>query len=83
MDYCKDYVPSVAGLLPRYRGLGRRQEPVNAFGQLICSVTDSSSAFIPFQAICTPIQTRKKDDNCVITVIPVGPRIRANRSANP
>ena len=44
---------------------------------------DSSNSLIPFHAICTLIQTRKKDDNCVITVIPVGPRIRANRSANP
>lgn len=61
----------------------RRQEAVNPFGQPICSVSDSSNALIPFQAICTPIQTRKKDDNCVITVIPVAPRIRANRSANP
>ena len=52
-------------------------------GQPICSVTDSSNVLTPFQAICTPIQTRKKDDNCVITVIPVAPRIRANRSANP
>src|ERR1700730_256934 len=52
-------------------------------GQPKCSVTDSSNALIPFQAICTPIQTRKNDDNCVITVIPVAPRIRANRSANP
>jgi hypothetical protein len=41
---------------------------VNPFGQPICSVTDSSNALIPFQAICTPIQTNKKDDNCVITV---------------
>jgi hypothetical protein len=38
---------------------------------------------IPFQAICTPIQTRKNDDNCVITVIPVAHRIRASWSANP
>ena len=52
-------------------------------GQPICSVTDSSNSLIPFQAICTPMQTRKNDDNCVITVIPVAPRIRANRSANP
>jgi hypothetical protein len=55
----------------------------SAFGQPICSVSDSSNALIPFQAICTPIQTRKKEDNCVITVIPVAPRIRAKRSANP
>jgi len=48
-----------------------------------CSVTDSSNALIPFQVICTPIQTRKNDDNCVITVIPVAPRICAKRSANP
>jgi len=52
-------------------------------GQPKCSVTDSSSALSPFQAICTPMQTRKNDDNCVITVIPVAPRIRASRSANP
>ena len=52
-------------------------------GQPICSVTDSSKALIPFQAICTPIQTRKNDDNCVITVIPVAHRIRASWSANP
>jgi hypothetical protein len=51
--------------------------------QPICSVTDSSNALIPFQANCTPMHTRKNDDNCVITVIPVAPRIRANRSANP
>src|SRR6266436_1411083 len=44
---------------------------------------DSSNAFMPFQAICTPIQTRKNDDNWVITVMPVAPRIRAKRSANP
>jgi hypothetical protein len=55
----------------------------SALGQPKCSVSDSSNALIPFQAICTPIQTRKNDDNCVITVIPVAPRIRANRSANP
>src|SRR5579864_1577898 len=50
--------------------------------QPICNVTDSSNALIPFHAICTPIQTKKKDDNCVITVIPVAPKMRANRSAN-
>ena len=61
----------------------RKQAPVIPFGQPTCSITDSSNALIPFQAICTPIQTRKKDDNCVITVMPVAPRIRANRSANP
>jgi len=55
----------------------------SALDQPKCSVTDSSNALIPFQAICTPIQTRKNDDNCVITVMPVAPRIRANRSANP
>jgi hypothetical protein len=72
--------------------LAERQEPsqplCNARGKVliaqpICSLTDSSNALIPFHAICTPIQTRKKDDNCVITVSPVAPRIRAKRSANP
>jgi hypothetical protein len=76
----------------RHRVLAERQEPVNPFcnargkipiAQPICRVTDSSNSLIPFQAICTPIQTRKKDDNCVITIIPVAPRIRASRSANP
>jgi hypothetical protein len=47
----------------------------------ICSVTDSSNALSPFHAICTPMQIKKNDDNCVITVIPVAPRICANRSA--
>src|SRR5260370_20912980 len=55
----------------------------SAPGQPKCSVTDSSNALIPFHAICTPMQTRKNDDNCVITVIPVAPRIRASRSAKP
>lgn len=55
----------------------------SVLGQPKCSVTDSSNSLIPFQAICTPIQTRKNDDNCVITVIPVAPRIRASWSANP
>jgi hypothetical protein len=55
----------------------------SALGQPKCRVSDSSNALIPFQAICTPMQTRKNDDNCVITVIPVAPRICAKRSANP
>jgi hypothetical protein len=55
----------------------------STLGQAKCRVSDSSNALIPFQAICTPMQTRKNDDNCVITVIPVAPRIRAKRSANP
>jgi hypothetical protein len=53
----------------------------SALGQPKCSA--SSSALIPFHTICTPIHTKKKDDNCRITVIPVDPRIRASRSANP
>ena len=48
-------------------------------GQPICSVTDSNNALITFQAICTPIQTKKDYDKCVIIVIPVAPRIRANQ----
>jgi hypothetical protein len=59
------------------------ERPTNAFDQPICRVTDSSNALIPFQAICTPMQTRKNEDNCVITVMPVAPRICAMRSANP
>jgi hypothetical protein len=51
--------------------------------QPICSVTDSANALIPFQAICTPMQTSRNDESCMITNIAVGPKIRANRSANP
>jgi len=59
------------------------KRPQKRLGHPKWKVTDSSNALIPFQAICTPIQTRKNDDNCVITVMPVAPRIRARRSANP
>jgi len=32
---------------------------------------EKCNALMPFQAICTLIQTKKNDDNCVIVVIPV------------
>ena len=47
------------------------------------SVTDSSRALIPFQTICAPIQSRRNDESFIITDIPVWPRTRASRSANP
>jgi hypothetical protein len=51
--------------------------------QATCRTTDSSKSLMPFQPICTPIQTRRNDDNFVTTVIPFRPRVRARRSANP
>jgi len=68
--------------------LAERQEPVNPFaspeekcplGQPICSVTGLQQRFDHVPAICTPIQTKKDYDKCVIIVIPVAPRIRANQ----
>lgn len=49
----------------------------------MCSAADSSRALIPFQTICAPIQTRRNDDSFIITDIPVSPRTRASRLANP
>ena len=44
---------------------------------------DVSSALIPFHMICTPIQTSRKDESRIMTIIAVFPSIRASRSANP
>jgi hypothetical protein len=79
------FIPARVGILKEGKGrpIPLQFQRKSGLAQPICSVIDSSNALIPFQAIWTPIQTRKNDDNCVITVIPVAPRICARRSANP
>lgn len=52
-------------------------------GQAMCSETDSNRAFKPFHTIWAPIHASRKDQSFIITDIPVGPRTRARRSANP
>jgi len=47
--------------------LAESQAPVNPFAM----PEEKCNALMPFQAICTLIQTKKNDDNCVIVVIPV------------
>jgi rubrerythrin len=68
------YGPTTAG--------GLRNRISMSYGAM-CSVTDSSRVLMPFQTIWAPIQTRRNDESFVITDIPVGPRTRASRSANP
>ena len=58
-------------------------QAANPSCQARCRVTDSRKSLMAFQLICTPMQTRRNDDNFVITIIAVRPRIRARRSANP
>jgi hypothetical protein len=62
------------------RGLRNR---ISMSYRAMCSVKDSSRVLMPFQTIWAPIQTRRNDESFVITDIPVGPRTRASRSANP
>ena len=42
-----------------------------------------NNALLPFHKICTPMHTSKKEVSCRMTVIPVVPITRPNRSANP
>ena len=44
---------------------------------------EASIALTPFHTICTPMQTSRKEVSRIITLIAVGPRICASRSANP
>jgi hypothetical protein len=44
---------------------------------------EEMSARRPFHKICTPMQTSRNEDKRTMTVMPVGPRMRARRSANP
>jgi hypothetical protein len=44
---------------------------------------EAKKALTPFQTIWTPMQTNRNDVSRTITVVPVAPSIRANRSANP
>ncbi len=50
--------------------------------QRTCTGTELNNALAPFHRICTPMHTSRNEDSCIITVIPVVPRIRASRSAN-
>jgi len=76
----KQQLPTENKPCSRVRGLRGYSDPTR---KAVCSATVSSNALIPFHPICTPMQTRRKDDNFVITVIAVRPSVRASRSANP
>jgi hypothetical protein len=65
-------------------GVSAIQENLKAGGKPSQSVPagrDFSSALIPFQTICTPMQTSKNEVSWRITVMPVVPSTRPSRSA--
>ena len=78
LDFCFN-----SGLLFPYKPVSADLPLTWTRVQARCRVTDPSNSLMPFQAICTPMQTRRNDDNFVITIVALRPSVRARRSANP
>jgi len=57
--------------------------PRPGVAQCKCKGRELISALAPFQRICTPMHTSRKDVSCMITVMPVWPRARPRRSEKP